>query len=315
MNCLAYDGPALEAVELESLFALEPHACATLCDTVHRTGIGLVTLDASDVCLFEEVCGVAQTYFEATSLEEKNLSAMDSEDHDWGYVHMEGVKEFFQMRPGTEGGPQPPFGSLPASFFERSLCIAQQVLRALDAASPDHVRSVAPLAEEAGRRPSPSIFRFFRYEASAQLGCQVHTDIGLITLIPRSTCAALQVLDPLQFLWFNVEHRMERNQMVVVCGETLEMASEKFFPAAVHRVGPTQRPRMSLVSLFRACPEAELLPSGKTVADFMAATYLSKKSANFVRPGQGLPRANLAGAHVESAQIESWKNLDDLQDQ
>ncbi len=46
------------------------------------------------------------------------------------------------------------------------------------------------------------------------------------------------------------------------------------------------------------------------VAKFMRLKYLSKKSANFVDPGQGLPLANLRGEAPTAEEVEHWKSVD-----
>lgn len=168
--------------------------------------------------------------------------------------------------------------------------------------------------------PSASIFRFFHYfgrQDQKRLGCDIHTDIGVITLIPATNVASLEIMDQKVYLWHNIENQLDSNDLMVLCGETLEHMSACHYRSVVHRVQAVQRERYSLVFLMRGKPDALIDPRKVedggdetevvTVAKFMREKYLKKKSANFSQAGQGLPLANLKGEAVEEKEIEEWK--------
>lgn len=172
---------------------------------------------------------------------------------------------------------------------------------------------------------SSTIFRFFHYYKSNETACQVHTDIGHITVIPASNLASLEVMDNTSYLWYNYEEQLCRGDVMILCGETLELLTGGYFRAVVHRVKPTLRDRYSLVYLMRARADAMLdcrALKSRLIGDvpesmyptisgprFMREHYLNKQSANFVEPGQGLPMVNLEGESPTVEELSKWNSL------
>lgn len=238
-----------------------------------------------------------------------------------GYVEMPGIKEFWQMRNGAEN----PFSETSSKFFQLCSAMGETCLAALARGLEiPEAKLVSEMVDSRDAPLSSTIFRFFHYFATnGRDACQIHTDIGLITLIPASTLPSLEVLDFDEFDWYNFETPLQRDDVMVLCGETLERLSAYYYRAVVHRVRPTLEPRYSLVYLMRARPEAVLdsvalqsrvlgtiyneVREPITVAKFMRLKYLNKKSANFVDPGQGLPMANLKGEAPTKEEIDHWK--------
>lgn len=234
---------------------------------------------------------------------------------------MPGIKEFWQMRNGAEN----PFSETSSKFFQLcsrmgETCLAA-LARGLEVAEE---KFVDDLVDAHDASLSSTIFRFFHYYAThGRDACQIHTDIGLLTLIPASTLPSLEVMDFEEFDWYNFERPLQRDDVMVLCGETLERLSAYYYRAVVHRVCPTLEPRYSLVYLMRARPDAILdsvalqsrvlghlyndMRDPISVAKFMRIKYLNKKSANFVDPGQGLPFANLRGEDPTQQEINHWK--------
>ncbi len=163
---------------------------------------------------------------------------------------MPGVKEFWQMRNGAAN----PFGDTSARFFSLCSDIGATVLATLARAlhAPEH-SMVDALVDANEAALSSTIFRFFHYYATAANvpACQVHTDIGLVTLIPASNLPSLEVMDFDSFEWYNFEQPLQRDDVMVLCGESLERHTAYYYRAVVHRVQPTLADRYSLVR-FRA---------------------------------------------------------------
>lgn len=286
-------------------------------------GIAVIRVGEEEMAVFDECYGAAKAYFEGRGVEEKEASKMGTEN-DWGYVEMPGIKEFWQMRHGAHN----PFGETSARFFGLCTEMGRTCLAALARGMmvPEE-RMVDNIVDPLDAPLSSTIFRFFHYYATkGRDACQVHTDIGLLTLIPASTLPSLEVMDFDEFDWYNFERPLQRNDVMVLCGETLERLTAYYFRAVVHRVCPTLDQRYSLVYLMRARPDAMLdavalqspllgtvyhdMREPISVAKFMRLKYLNKKSANFVDPGQGLPMANLQGEAPTQEEIDHWKGKD-----
>jgi isopenicillin N synthase-like dioxygenase len=165
---------------------------------------------------------------------------------------MPGVKEFWQMRNGAAN----PFGETSRKFFNLCSSMGERIMGALARGLfIDPSKFVDELLDSHDAPLSSTIFRFFHYyNTGPQCGCQVHTDIGVVTLIPASSFAALEVMDFESFEWYNFEQPLHPNDVMVLCGETLERLSAYYYRAVVHRVTPLPQERYSLVFLMRARP-------------------------------------------------------------
>ena len=129
------------------------------------------------------------------------------------------------------------------------------------------------------------------------------------------------------YLFYEYEkEKVAKNEMMILCGETLQKASRGLYPAVVHRVAKCDVfERFSLVYLMRARPDAKLpaknddyYNSGEnsaensaefedslSVAEFFREMYLKKKSAN-MEGGRGLPLANLKGQVLGQQELDEW---------
>ena len=171
---------------------------------------------------------------------------------------MEGVKEFWQMRDGA-GSPRHPWPSLGAQFHTCCRRIGCESLRALARGMDVNEDMLCEaLVDREDVDLSSSIFRFFRYFAGAfDEGCAVHTDIGVITVIPATRVPALITLDEMTLRWRHYEDDLPKNSVMILCGETLECATGSFYRAVVHRVRRLafdEPDRTSLVYLMRRRP-------------------------------------------------------------
>lgn len=227
-------------------------------------GIAVLRVGPDEMAVFDECTEVARAFFANTPMAGKLDGKMGADgERDWcvlasgartfadnairrGYVEMPGVKEFWQMRNGAAN----PFGATSARFFEMCSAIGETVLASLarDLQTQEH-NLVDAMVDARDAPLSSTIFRFFHYYATAAHieSCQVHTDIGLVTLIPASNLPSLEVMDFDAFDWYNFEQPLQRNDVMVLCGETLERLTAYYYRAVVHRVRPTREDRFSLV--------------------------------------------------------------------
>jgi len=83
---------------------------------------------------------------------------------------------------------------------------------------------------------------------------QAHSDIGLISVAPRSTTPGLQLREfDTPYDWVNVENKMGPNDVIVFAGQALTRMTSGVYRPVLHRpVIPLQGDRMSFVFFLRA---------------------------------------------------------------
>jgi isopenicillin N synthase-like dioxygenase len=104
----------------------------------------------------------------------------------------------------------------------------------------------------------PSVVDIFRYfnvmrEGRSEGNMGSHYDPGLFTLKPVSKVPGLDVLDRETGEWVDVEAVATPGQdLLLFCGETLEMLTEGEFKATSHRVHTEGQERFSMVYEMRS---------------------------------------------------------------
>eukprot|EP01130_Rhizamoeba_saxonica_P013719 TRINITY_DN5892_c0_g1_i1.p1 TRINITY_DN5892_c0_g1~~TRINITY_DN5892_c0_g1_i1.p1 ORF type:complete len:551 (-),score=91.59 TRINITY_DN5892_c0_g1_i1:118-1770(-) len=79
-----------------------------------------------------------------------------------------------------------------------------------------------------------------------------HTDVGFLTLLPKSTLEGLFVFDMKSLEWIRIEEQMSDTQMLVMVGESLTWITNEQFPSTIHSVNQVKPGnRLSLVYLVR----------------------------------------------------------------
>jgi len=138
---------------------------------------------------------------------------------------------------------------------------------------PDYAKS---LPDDANCKFGASVHRLFVYKdrnpASGQggsynggLASGNHSDMGLLTVAPRSTHAALELVSPYSQEVMNPEDVLADDEWLVFSGETLSFLSGGLLRAPLHRVPWVSRAanetrRCSMPFFLRAAPSAELIP-------------------------------------------------------
>lgn len=127
----------------------------------------------------------------------------------------------------------------------------------------------------------------------------IHSDMGLLTLSPRSTSSALSLLKPHTFEILRPEIGLQENDWLVLAGESLAYLSNNQYPAALHWVDDSflapsltdgtmltdkrtdERLRYSMPYFLRANPEYELQRIVRSPADKNLVNYAAK-TASFI---------------------------------
>jgi len=134
-----------------------------------------------------------------------------------------------------------------------------------------------------------SVLGGFQYYGGKELGVSTaeHQDLGLLTILPRSNIAALEIYDFDQTgKWINIENQLQENELLVMFGETLTLITNGKLIPATHRVQKTQLPRTALVYRVRAKPNALLdanlfeNPVSITAATFIGGERSKRTSVN-----------------------------------
>lgn len=101
----------------------------------------------------------------------------------------------------------------------------------------------------------------FHYHGCEQPGfsTDIHQDLGLLTILPRSTQAALEIYDfAKEGEWLAIENQLHSGELLVMFGETLTLISNGKLIPATHRVKKTINSRSALIYRVRAKPNAAL---------------------------------------------------------
>jgi isopenicillin N synthase-like dioxygenase len=96
-----------------------------------------------------------------------------------------------------------------------------------------------------------------------QRALQDHTDSGLLTVAPKATANALEVLERSDLTWTPVEEGLEEGDVLVFAGETLSRVCNNYFPSLLHRPAARRmsvgaQARLSAPFFLRARPDAVL---------------------------------------------------------
>ena len=89
---------------------------------------------------------------------------------------------------------------------------------------------------------------------------RTHTDPGLLTATAMSATPGLEVLDGESGEWVDAEVACAAGDVVLMCGEALEVMTRGRFRACAHRVRHAPTPRISVVFELRLHDAVPLAP-------------------------------------------------------
>lgn len=129
----------------------------------------------------------------------------------------------------------PEYNPLPdttVEYYRRSMQLSADLLSAIG----QHVLKIpgshlTDFLDASDVPVSSSIFRYFRYYElkNRSDACAIHTDIGLLTLIPVSNNPSLEIQDPATQEWKNIEETLEQGDLMVLVGEVRVQKVFKIF--------------------------------------------------------------------------------------
>jgi len=153
--------------------------------------------------------------------------------------------------------------------------LAKVVLKAILTSLKHQVGSdLGMLLEDPDNEFGPNVLRSFLYRGKTHrsgrrsLASSVHSDMGLVTVVPRSSWPSLQLWEPFREELVFPEDELGPMDVLVFAGETLAFLTGGVITAPLHAVPfvDTTDRRCSAPFFLRAAPEAELAsPRGDSV--------------------------------------------------
>ncbi|GHC18307.1 2OG-Fe(II) oxygenase [Kushneria pakistanensis] len=240
--------------------------------SLRETGFGVVRNHPVPQALVERIYAGWAAFFED---EDKHQWRFDPETHAGFFPAsvsetakgqtQKDLKEYFHIYPGTK---------VPASlqedideYYKIAQDVATTLLGWIEANTPQEVSSRFSEALSSMIRDSQqTLLRVLYYppleggEASGAVRAGAHEDINLITVLPASNEAGLEVKGR-DGQWLPVP--CDPGQLVINVGDMLQEASGGYFPSTTHRVvnpegGSRQRARLSLPLFLHPRPDVVL---------------------------------------------------------
>ena len=179
-----------------------------------------------------------------------------------------GARDFLETRAICDE-VRPPLGDGVRCAFDHLERCARAALKAACGPLGAAPETLLNLLDEPGRpKLSASVLRLCRYVAPAgeprkRVCFGAHTDTTFCTVAPCAATPGLEVLD--HGTWTSPERgRDSGTDVLVFCGEFLQVLSKSFYEAAVHRValtaGAAESVRYSAPFLLRARRDATIVP-------------------------------------------------------
>eukprot|EP00027_Filamoeba_sp_ATCC50430_P013999 CAMPEP_0168570670 /NCGR_PEP_ID=MMETSP0413-20121227/16870_1 /TAXON_ID=136452 /ORGANISM="Filamoeba nolandi, Strain NC-AS-23-1" /LENGTH=257 /DNA_ID=CAMNT_0008603359 /DNA_START=145 /DNA_END=918 /DNA_ORIENTATION=+ len=224
-----------------------------------------------------------------------NFNASLTKFADIGYKHIPDIKESYMVRiPADENTqlPWPPiegFQQTTREFYNTMNSIGAVILKCVALAlkaSPQALYDLMdPPTLPTGQYSSNTI-RMFNYfnKPNTDLPAKDHNDLGLLTIIPKSTIPGLEVLSMCEdcvYGWVNPEMKQQATDLVILAGETLSAACGGNFMAGIHRVVHNEnyygQSRISLPFLMKPYNEATLKDITKDAPGMLVKEFMTKE--------------------------------------
>lgn len=219
-------------------------------------GFVILRLNSTFLQALNELYIECQNFFALS--EEEKLKYRYSLERYLGYSYRKDLlKEFFQVRHTTQEiekliwhSKLPQFYNLSFQCFKEFKYLTQTlfslIMKSLGA-SEDYIQSffekdVLESSEEIISQCVLEVFHYFGKKSSLctnpkTIPCPFHSDIGMITCIPRSIDGTgLMLFDWNEGMWMDVEVNAPENVAFVFGGETLARITNNLIPPTVHQV-------------------------------------------------------------------------------
>ncbi|HRE03634.1 MAG TPA: 2OG-Fe(II) oxygenase family protein, partial [Ilumatobacteraceae bacterium] len=277
-----------------------PDAPIRFTRSLHETGFAVLVNHPLPVELVQSIYDEWLAFFDTEAKEAYRFS----DDNQDGYFAPEvsetakgndkrDIKEFFHVYPWGRYPTEVSEGAL--RYAEQAKAIAQTLLGWVDDNTPPEVaarfsRPLRNMMNDSTR----SLLRILRYpplrgdEEPGAVRAAAHEDINLLTVLPASNEAGLQVQDTAGN-WHDVP--CDFGSLAINCGDMLDLASGGYYPSTTHRVtNPTgeaaTRSRLSL-PLFLHPADDVVLAEGRTAFSFLQERLRELRSQDLkAKPGR-----------------------------
>jgi len=231
--------PRIKTVDYKSV-----NAGIQFVESLHHTGFAILHNHPLDFNLITSVYNEWGNFFNSDTKHSYTFNP-DTQDGYFPYrcenakgYSTKDLKEFYHL---YEWGKYPENISRKAlMLYQEILTIGQNLLAWMDAHSPDKVRSKfsIPLAEmiENSRMNLMRIIHYPPLETDITDGAiraGAHGDINLITVLPASSQAGLQLLKETGD-WMDI--KCDPGWLVINSGDMLNKCSDGYYPSTIHRV-------------------------------------------------------------------------------
>lgn len=258
----------LELFEENSLWKLRDCAAATLCDNLKRHGFAIITIPVQHSRILQEAYEVGWCFFRRVPVQIKQQCKLLFNE----FCNNKGLAGFNQPNPAKEvfrirRGDAQPWPSSPEQFrvvMTRALellesvaiCCEDVLLQSVHLDSEKIFESILDYYKNkiTFNILSSSPFDLFYYYNSENVAdivnCHEHVDPGLLTVVPCSPVAGLEIRDHKTGQWIAVENELNLTpltNLIIFSGHTLQILTNDYYIGSVHRVTKNTRPRLSLV--------------------------------------------------------------------
>jgi isopenicillin N synthase-like dioxygenase len=244
-----------------------------------RSGYAIVTIPNCSSLFGSSFSGVNHYFNQAIDIKKKDSHS----EMEYGYRNF-GYKESFAVRHLPLPADLQTCVPLIQLLYSMAQTTLQQVAQYLQIADGNLINLLDenPLPMQ---HTASSLLRILHYhpldQQTPEYTCNIHQDLGLLTLAPRSTLPALEIYNYNGTgEWLDVETSMGPDDVIIMVGETLSLLSNNLFLPASHRVRQSASSRLSLVYQVRARNDAELN------SENVASSVTGKFSQPFVMSGK-----------------------------
>lgn len=216
--------------------------------------ISSFSLDNTCIQAKQKALSSIKGYFEK-SREEKNEFAYPL-GQERGYRHL-GNRESVLLRNGDVPESLKDVLPLAEKMHQLSLTALDKIERKLQLTE-GSLRNLTHSSFVNGTHgePNASICRIFKYFPTEQIAAEAHNDIGLITLILKTNCPALETWNKTDSGWENIERSLHDDEAIIMTGKSLSYVTNNKVESCLHRVAKNDTTRYSIVYQLRMAEDA-----------------------------------------------------------
>jgi len=214
------------------------------CNQMNKKGFAVIRLPSECTEVINKMWKISTNFFD--SPHELKEACKILSWRDVGYLKTEGVKEFWQMRMSDVSDfPWPSFPEFKECMLEGFQLLDQVGRICLGLLAQGIKINPGRLIEALDHEPLGSgnfsnsilsIYRYFKHELVKE-SCDIHKDMGILTLVPCAAVPGLEVLDYENICWVEVEKIADTaTDVIVFNSECLERMTAGYYSGCIHRV-------------------------------------------------------------------------------